>query len=526
MAKIKITKKQAMMLENLNKPKILKITESQYKAILEHEGLGEGAVIPQIANSFKGKDRKDYIQNVNSETKIKGIFKESEELWKEFVNELYGLHESGSNVYERLIKLMEACGYVENRKLSKGKFDGDKDMAKNVILGGLNKLHESGSPYMAMEMMENEYERIKQSLKQQLTQQPTNNTSDEQRDAEIKRRRAIELQRRIDTGEITPEAPVNEYGDNLPMGADYHPDAPWNQRDDVYSDKINPENKQFNIAANTGESAIFEKNGELYYFYYGNMDKDDFKDYADVPKLYVGKDEDGMPDYDEGEWEIDDEVVSNYLNDNVDSLNVGYGQESYDNGAEFVKIDEPLKSEILSVPSFKNNPDVAKALGQSVDEVTAMGGPGGVFGGDGVNPNSGGSTYPVVPLGYKAKEISEEQLEESGGGIGNSGEYATPGFASSEFFGNAGKKGKAPVNKGVTHKQTMIPGGSFVKENAFDSTQLDGGEMVTFDDCTKLNNNKKAQNGGCSTGAVDNVVKTKKTTSNVSAPSLGKKQGE
>jgi hypothetical protein len=152
MAKIKITKKQAMMLENLNTPKILKITESQYKAILEHEGLGEGAVIPQIANSFRGKEKQNYIQNVNSETKIKGVFKESEELWKEFVNELYGLHESGSNMYERLIKLMEACGYVENRKLSKGKFDGDRDMAKNVILGGLNKLHESGSPYMAMEM--------------------------------------------------------------------------------------------------------------------------------------------------------------------------------------------------------------------------------------------------------------------------------------------------------------------------------------------------------------------------------------
>ena len=70
----------------------------------------------------------------------------------------------------------------------------------------------------------------------------------------------------------------------------------------------------------------------------------------------------------------------------------------------------------------------------------------------------------------------------------------------------------------------MIPGGSFVKENAFDNTQLAGGEMVTFDDCTKLNNNKTAQNGGCSTGAVNNVVKTKKTTGNVSAPSLGKKQ--
>lgn len=35
----------------------------------------------------------------------------------------------------------------------------------------------------------------------------------------------------------------------------------------------------------------------------------------------------------------------------------------------------------------------------------------------------------------------------------------------------------------------------------------DGG-FVKIDDCTKLNNNKEAQNGGCSIGAVDNVVTT------------------
>jgi hypothetical protein len=308
------------------------------------------------------------------------------------------------------------------------------------------------------------------------------------------------------------------------MGSDSHPDAPWNQRDTMYGDRINSTNNGFNLLANTGESAIFEKGGELYYFYYGNMNKDDFKEYANQPIIGAEKDEEGFPNYEYGEWEMNDEVISDFLNSNVDNLNVGFGYESYANGADFVKMDEPLKSEILSVPSFKNNPDVVKALGNSVDEVTAMGGSGGVFGGDGVNPNSGGSTFPVAPLGYKVKEISEEQLEEQG--IGSVGAYDTPGFASSEFMGTAGKKGGAPVNNGITHKQTMIPGGSFVKENAFDRTQWAGGEFVEFNDCTKLNNNKEAQNGGCSTGAVDKVVKTKKTSSNVNAPSLGKKQSK
>jgi hypothetical protein len=49
------------------------------------------------------------------------------------------------------------------------------------------------------------------------------------------------------------------------------------------------------------------------------------------------------------------------------------------------------------------------------------------------------------------------------------------------------------------------------------STAYPNGEMVDIDDCTKLNNNKVAQNGGCSQGAVDNVVKTHKTKGSVVA---------
>lgn len=48
-------------------------------------------------------------------------------------------------------------------------------------------------------------------------------------------------------------------------------------------------------------------------------------------------------------------------------------------------------------------------------------------------------------------------------------------------------------------------------------TAYPNGDMVDFDDCTKLNNNTKAQDGGCSQGAVDNVVKTKKTKGSVVA---------
>jgi len=162
--KIRITKEQARILESLNNKKVLKITEEQYKQILRLEGVDESVVIPQIRNGIAKLDPKmgkDYTDNVHQMQKIKGVL--HEDLWKEFVNELYGLNESGKNIYEKLIKMMEACGYVENRKLSKTVFEGDKDLAKEVISSGLAKLHECGSPYMAMEEMENTFKTTKDS---------------------------------------------------------------------------------------------------------------------------------------------------------------------------------------------------------------------------------------------------------------------------------------------------------------------------------------------------------------------------
>ncbi len=46
--------------------------------------------------------------------------------------------------------------------------------------------------------------------------------------------------------------------------------------------------------------------------------------------------------------------------------------------------------------------------------------------------------------------------------------------------------------------------------------------QVSFDDCVKLDNNKVAQNGGCSVGAVDNVVKVDETVLESVAKQTGK----
>ena len=61
-------------------------------------------------------------------------------------------------------------------------------------------------------------------------------------------------------------------------------------------------------------------------------------------------------------------------------------------------------------------------------------------------------------------------------------------------------------------------------ESNMNKTAFPDGEMVSFDNCTKLNNNKVAQNGGCSQGDTG-VVKTKKTKGSVVAENFNPQVG-
>jgi len=392
--KIKITKEQARILENLNKGKVIKITESQYKQLLESQGVEESALIKPIFNAISKVDAKagsEYKRNVSSETRIKGVL--HEDLWKEFVNELYGLNESGKNIYEKLIKIMEACGYVENRKISKTIFEGDKELAKKVISSGLNKLHESGSPYMAMETMEEAFKSEKKN--------PFFKTFVD--DWFAKGNENVQVQKYYDNGDYwmawqlirrignigkMPQNPsdmevvsISEYDDNLPMGAKYNPDAPWNQKDPQYTKQtIDPNKSSFVTLFYDGELAILkDASGTLYHLMYDGLTEELNEiakelGFAETDETYYGNDEDGMPDVDieyyynwEGNPDEEPKVLSAYANENPDSL---------------TKIDDTEKEELLY---YYKNPELINIL-NSIEEVTAMGGASPVFGGPGGFP--------------------------------------------------------------------------------------------------------------------------------------------
>jgi uncharacterized membrane-anchored protein YjiN (DUF445 family) len=628
--KIKVTKEQAMILENLKTPKVIKITEEQYRELLNLES----NAYPSITRAF-GKQAGEFKHNVSKLSKGV-VYEESENTWKEFINELYGLNESGTNIYESLIKIMETVGYVKERKLCKEVFNNDKELAKEIISRGLYEFKESGSPYMAMEAMDNEHKKIIDSLKQQLTQKSTTKTSDEDIRKEIARRREIELNDRLkknipgDISEIegeesqemtdeidtinmdvplfiralefsredaksdltlheiaenairltkeygtlsmdnyydifgddtqtntdsVEEPNLTEYDDNLPMGTRDRKDAPWNEPDET-EEPVNV-NKDWDVLKfDEVNNSIILKSRRNNNEYALNIDI--------IPETL--SDEINFSDINRTDWrsslygDRSKSIIANFVSDNLKDLvlpkNYGEGNPSdlFMDGKIFVKVidtvDEvtstgsalgttslvtPLGSkpeDYIIKKKIKENDEMYnyisdelgltsdefdEALNQSMAELDIIER---IYNSDSYTREEALSIISnILKLGNNPQ--NQKSIEESGG-IGSVGAYDTPGFPPSKFMGTSGKKGKAPVNKGVTHKKTTIPGGTFIKESAFDETQWAGGEFVEFDDCTKLNNNKEAQNGGCSTGAIDNVVKLKKSKSNVNAPSLKK----
>ena len=120
----------------------------------------------------------------------------------------------------------------------------------------------------------------------------------------------------------------------------------------------------FTPVAYNGELIIMkDPQGELYAFYHWGLDKEDWLPYASVERTYVGKDEDGNPDYDydTDSAEKDAEVITHYVNDNLESLSKGEGLDAWENGVDLVKIDEPLKKGLIQ--TFDKDKNIVNALG-------------------------------------------------------------------------------------------------------------------------------------------------------------------
>ena len=212
----------------------------------------------------------------------------------------------------------------------------------------------------------------------------------------------------------------------------------------------------------------------MYIFYYEDIDRED------------------LPN---PEFELDMDDVSDYLNDNYSNLKTGEGVKAWEGGtAQLIKLDDELKTLLMSL--YSKDMGLTKAL-QSLSEMTSSSSSGafvGPMGGASANKNITRGYTPATEINkiindedkIYGEKIEEDTIEEVTTAA-SSGSYVQPAiWAKNDANWAASKR-----------------------------TQYPGGEMVKFDPCTRLNNNKKAQQGKCSQGAADSVVKTYKTKDSV-----------
>lgn len=278
--------------------------------------------------------------------------------------------------------------------------------------------------------------------------------------------------------------PIEE---DYPAGAEFDSRAPYNREDSKTVRGTSPSKNYVEIKYMNPEIAIFKDNssGDLYVFYYANLDKDVLEPYAD---RYGFTDSQGDMEYYD-DFDITDETIENYVNDNFQSIKKGIGVNDFEsNDNMLVKIDGELKDDLLHLHDKDSR--LVMVL-QPIAESTYA-------------TSSGAYTALFSPTDEKPEEYDDKKLppvvtEMDSADAGNFG-YDNPGLVGVSRNGDYSKNPK--------------------KTKAQKNTQWAGGAFVKMDNCTKLNNNKTAQNGGCSTGAADNVVKLQKTKGNINAPSL------
>jgi hypothetical protein len=452
---------------------------------------------------------------------------------------------------------------------------------------------------------------------------------------------AVEQELRAMLGnDKTPKDELEEgdWFDNLP-------DHPANQSEPQYSKGTHIKNPKLIVLGYNGEFALVKgEDGTMYAFYYDGVDKDEFVDYVDREVIDTYPDGEGGYDVDySDDWDIDDEVLTDYINDNISGLKVGEGLDAWESGDfDLVKIDNELKQELLDMYDkdpmvlktlgglnenetedekmarikaviaqrradsqkyedefFKRRdaqnilntkkanqaekgmglksvpaPEPKKPVGQfnmfgGVDEMTSTSSVGGQFTAPmGVtNPSIVKKTMPNVPVVKEESDLgagyTHFAIFKTDGKIADGWDYTGVDNDDIKYYTKLDIIDNFPEHKVsdfkvVTKKyleknrinpsdtnnwykpsmnETMdvasagnfqydTPGGLTMdlgknnpKTKAEKKTQWAGGAFVDFNDCVKMNN--KPAGTGCSAGAVDNVVKLKKTKGNVNAPSLG-----
>jgi hypothetical protein len=366
MAKIKLTEKQIQMLQMLDnaKPaKKLKITKEQAERLFE--GKFDTASY-KVSKSFK-KGLKSNPDKIKIEQeKLTGhpiagdggpeYYGQSEEE-NEKTHKAFNESLEGSSITEDIIEFLkevitnpkgmsEACskmGINKEEAISVAKKVG---LIRPIMVNG-----ESGYEIPKESFKENlmkmrealSSDDIKATLKKQLSKpEGTKKSSPEEVKAKLAAIRAKELERRKTQGEgmigLGDDIELEE--DNYPMGAANDPRAPYNQKDTT-SEPTTPQSVVYDVVWMDNGNAILNKGGELFLYTIDSVNDEDYAEYAER-ETSTDYDEDGPYTLYSDEFDVDSEVIERFINDNLDSLQVGVGISGYEDGYPIVKFDEEL----------------------------------------------------------------------------------------------------------------------------------------------------------------------------------------
>ena len=499
MRKIKITQEQYNRI--INKPKLaehkktVKITKEQYQRLIS-----AGLIQESDVKVIGGADRVDktFKQALGGTNINKPVTEGSDNLKDETIKLIQYLYRKTDEfstfwsenglTFDKICDALKTKGIIINKN---GKYELSKKL---------------GSPQAAIQTVEDE-------LKSMI--EPSSNKE----------------------GEIEE---MDNY--NYPEGSDT-PDAPWNQPEDDFTEPTIAENPELKVVAINREIAILQApDGSLYAFYYYDTPKAAFMDYASVSRRFVGKDEDGDPEYEYDEdFDIDADVVGNYVNYNLADLSKGEGMDDFEQGqVDLVKIDDELKQDLLSV--YDKDKGIVSVLSQMNEDVVDD-----FYG----NLRKAYNEPSRRPDPNETPEEKEKRLKQALSNIRGKEEIRRKergeveemtGAASSGAFTPAMDmpvvKRKMPETPVVGETATVASAGNFQydtpggltmdlgknnpKTKAEKTTQWAGGSFVKQPDCSKMNNNKSAQNGGCNSGA--SSLKTVKTGGSINAPSIGEQK--
>lgn len=473
MAKIKLSESQVKMIEeyekSLGKKKILKITKEHYDSLfgINENHPAEGSYIPQseeenekTTNSFNESISED-INSILDSTQFIGDFLHA---MKEFLNNpsQEGLSPFWIKIgvtWGDLISLMSSFGIVLVTAAG---------VDKGITIVKDRNAIKKGVKFLGRHLWNILSKKKRYDMK--------------------------------NGGSVMQDEGLTERDGDYPAGAENDPNAPWNQNDyDDYDEDPEVEYK-------TANKIIFEP------IFFEGLAQDDITLFKHNEKLFVygGGNRDGeeLEEYCNTNQDITVDCISNFVNDSYahGKFKVGTYSDGYLHNNVLTVVDNNVKNDLLKY--YGDSEKLSQILG-GIEETTTTGSVGGSY----VTPKIWAKSPSDMKFGktpmIKGGKILKEPLSEVD-------KVKMERFvAEMDMYIFAEDKEHAIVEANNIAKLVnkkfdasarvtkMIPRGfGQIGENIAERTG-----QVEFDDCTKLNNNTEAQDGGCSVGAVDDVVK-------------------